>query len=70
MHAAIERYRSHPSHSSPIAMQVQLLEYVEDIARMLAGAPAYLETSGRSSQMVPRAIFGALYRFDRHGKKS
>ena len=28
MHAAIKRYRSHPSHSSPIPMQVQLLVYV------------------------------------------
>ena len=38
MHAAIERYSTHPSHRSPVPMQVQLLEYVEDIAGMLGCA--------------------------------
>ncbi len=39
MHAAIERYRTHPSHRSPVPMQVQLLEYVEDIASILSVRP-------------------------------
>ena len=39
MHAAIEHYRAHPSHRSSVPMQVQLLEYVEDVAGMLGMRP-------------------------------
>jgi Flavin-binding monooxygenase-like len=39
MDAAIERYRAHPSQLSPVPMQVQLLEYVEEIAGLLGVRP-------------------------------
>ncbi|GAC1350001.1 MAG: NAD(P)-binding domain-containing protein [Ktedonobacteraceae bacterium] len=69
MVAAIEQYRSHPSSQSPVPMQVQLLEYVEDIASVLGVRPHIW----RHPRSLPRWFFGpflaAHYRLDGPGKK-
>ncbi len=63
-HAAIERYRTHPSHRSPVPMQVQLLEYAEDIAAILKVRPHIW----RHPRAAPRWFLGpftaAHYRLD------
>lgn len=70
MHSAIERYRAHPSHCSPVPMHVQLLEYVEDIAGILGVRPRIWRHPGA----VPRWFLGpfsaAYYRLDGPGRKS
>jgi dimethylaniline monooxygenase (N-oxide forming) len=69
MVAAIEQYRSHPSNQSPVPMQVQLLEYVEDIASTLGVRPRIWH----HPQSLPRWFFGpfsaAHYRLDEPDKK-
>jgi dimethylaniline monooxygenase (N-oxide forming) / hypotaurine monooxygenase len=69
MHTAIERYHTHPSRQSPAPMQVQLLEYVEEIAGMLGVRPRIW----RHLRAAPRWFLGpfsaAHYRLDRPGKK-
>jgi dimethylaniline monooxygenase (N-oxide forming) len=64
MRAAIERYRAHPSSLSPVPMQVQLLEYVEDIAAMLGVRPRIF----RHPSAAPRWFIGPFeashYRLD------
>jgi dimethylaniline monooxygenase (N-oxide forming) len=69
MAVAIERYRSHPSHQSPVPMQVQLLEYADEIASILGVHPHIW----RHLWTLPRWFFGpfsaALYRLDESGKK-
>lgn len=70
MHAAIEGYRFHPSHRSPIPMQIQLLEYVEDLAAMLGVRPHIW----RYLSAAPRWFFGPFsathYRLDEPTKSS
>jgi len=70
MHASIKRYRSHPSHSSPIPMQVQLLEYVEDIAGILRVRPHLWRHLGAAPRWFLGPFTAAHYRLDRPGKKS
>ncbi len=69
MYTAIERYRAHPSHRSPVPMQVHLLEYVEDIAGMLGVRPHIW----RHPRAAPRWFLGpfsaAHYRLDEPAKK-
>jgi dimethylaniline monooxygenase (N-oxide forming) / hypotaurine monooxygenase len=69
IHAAIVRYRTHPSHRSPVPMQVQLLEYVEDIASILGVRPHIW----RHPHAAPRWFLGpfsaAHYRLDECAKK-
>lgn len=69
MAAAIERYRSHPSQQSPVPMQVQLLEYADEIASILGIHPHIW----RHPRAFPRWFFGpfsaAHYRLDGSGKK-
>lgn len=69
MDAAIERYRSHPSQLSPVPMQVQLLEYVEEIAGLLGVRPHIW----RHLRAAPRWFLGpfsaAHYRLDEPGRK-
>ena len=64
MHAAIEQYRAHPSSQSPVPMQVQLLEYVEDLAAMLGVRPRIF----RHPSAAPRWFLGPFeashYRLD------
>ena len=64
MHAAIEQYRAHPSSQSPVPMQVQLLEYVEDLASMLGVRPRIF----RHPSAAPRWFLGPFeashYRLD------
>ena len=69
MLAAIERYRSHPSHCSPVPMQVQLLEYVEDIARMLGVRPHIWRHLGTAPRWFLGPFSAAHYRLDGPGKK-
>ncbi|MGZ6366552.1 MAG: hypothetical protein ACXWPS_11355, partial [Ktedonobacteraceae bacterium] len=64
------RYRSHPSHRSPVPMQVQLLEYVEEIAGMLGVRPRIWRHLGAAPRWFLGPFSAAQYRFDRHGKKS
>ncbi len=69
MHTAIECNRAHPSHRSPVPMQVQLLEYVEDIAAILRVRPHIW----RHPRAAPRWFLGpfsaAHYRLDECAKK-
>jgi dimethylaniline monooxygenase (N-oxide forming) len=64
MRAAIEQYRAHPSSQCPVPMQVQLLEYVEDLAAMLGVRPRIF----RHPSAAPRWFLGpfsaAHYRLD------
>jgi dimethylaniline monooxygenase (N-oxide forming) len=69
MHAAIERYRTHPSHRSPVPMQVQLLEYVEDIAGMLGVRPHIWRHPGAAHRWFLGPFSAAHYRLDGPGKK-
>jgi len=69
MHTAIERYRAHPSQLSPVPMQVQLLEYAEEIAGLLGVRPHIW----RHLRAAPRWFLGpfsaAHYRLDEPGRK-
>ena len=69
MAAVIEQDRSHPSSQSPVPMQVQLLEYAEEIATILGVRP-HIWSHPRS---LPRWFFGPFsathYRLERSGKK-
>ena len=69
MHVATERYRSHPSHRSPVPMQVQLLEYVEDIAGMLGVRPHIWRHLGAAPRWFLGSFSAAHYRLDGPGKK-
>ena len=69
MHAAIKRYRSHPSHPSPVPMQVQLLEYVEEIAGMLGVRPGIWRHLGAAPRWFLGPFSAAHYRLDGPGKK-
>ena len=69
MLAAIECYRAHPSSKSPVPMEVQLLEYVEDIAAILGVRPRLWQ----HPSAVPRWFLGpfsaAHYRLDEPREK-
>ena len=70
MHAVLEGYRSHPSQRSPVPMQVQLLEYVEDLAAMLGVRPHIW----RHLSAAPRWFLGPFsathYRLDEPARRS
>ena len=69
MHAAIKRYRSHPSHRSPVPMQVQLLEYVEDIAGILGIRPHIWRHLGAAPRWFLGPFSATHYRLDEPDKK-
>ncbi len=69
MHAAIERYRTHPSSQSPVPMQVQLLEYVEDLAAMLGVRPHLWRHPGIAPRWFLGPFSAAHYRLDAPGEK-
>ena len=69
MHAAIERYHLHPSHRSPVPMQVQLLEYVEDIAEFLGMRPHIWRHPGAAPRWFLGPFSAAHYRLDEPVKK-
>jgi dimethylaniline monooxygenase (N-oxide forming) len=68
MSLAIEQYRSHPSNQSPIPMEVQLLEYVDEIAAILGVRPRLW----RHLRLLPDLLLGPFsakhYRLDGPGK--
>ena len=64
MHAAIERYRAHPSSQSPVPMQVQLIEYVEDIATILGVRPRIFRHPGAAPRWFLGPFSAAHYRLD------
>jgi dimethylaniline monooxygenase (N-oxide forming) len=64
MHAAIERYRAHPSSQSPVPMQVQLLEYAEDIAAILGVRPRIWRHLGAAPRWFLGPFSAAHYRLD------
>ncbi len=65
---AIEQYRSHPSRQSPIPMEVQLLEYADEIAGILGVCPRMW----RHPRLLPALLLGPFsakhYRLDEPGK--
>jgi dimethylaniline monooxygenase (N-oxide forming) len=69
MHAEIERFRAHPSHQSPVALLVDPLEYVDEIAKCLGVRPHLW----RHPRELPRWVLGpfsaAHYRLDGPGLK-
>ncbi len=69
MHAAIERYRTHPSSQSPVPMQVQLLEYVEEIAAMLGVCPRLWRHPGAVLRWFLGPFSAAHYRLNALGEK-
>ena len=68
MSLAIEQYRSHPSNQSPIPMEVQLLDYVDEIAGILGVRPRLW----RHLRLLPELLLGPFsakhYRLDGPGK--
>jgi len=69
MHAEIERFRTHPSRQSPVALVVDPLEYVDEIAELVGVRPHLW----RHPRTMPRWLFGpfsaAHYRLDGPGGK-
>jgi hypothetical protein len=68
MSSAIEQFRSHPSNQSPVPMEVQLLEYVDEIAGILGARPRLW----RHPRLLPDLLLGPFsakhYRLDGPGK--
>lgn len=64
MRAALERDRAHPSRQSPVPMQVQLLEYVEDVAAILDVRPHIWRHPAAAPRWFLGPFSAAHYRLD------
>jgi dimethylaniline monooxygenase (N-oxide forming) len=68
MSMAIEQYRSHPSSQSPLPMEVQLLEYVDEIAGILRVRPRLWRHPRLLSTLLLGPFSAKHYRLDGPGK--